>query len=49
MFHTTVQEIHRLSSEVYSFSVNLAGKLKDIQASHLLLAKGRVPNSDMIN
>ena len=49
MFHSSVQEIRRLSSKVYSYSVNHAGKLINIQASDLLLAIGRVPNYDMIN
>ena len=49
LFHSSIEEIKKLSETNYAFTINQQGQQKQIIGTHLLMAIGRVPNSDMLN
>ena len=49
LFQSSIEEIKKLSENEYSFTIIQVGQKKEIIGSHLLIAIGREPNSDMLN
>ena len=47
--NSKVLKIKKLTENNYSFTIDTNGTVEDIQGTHLLMAIGREPNSDMLN